>query len=156
MTSITLFFAKWCPACKNFRPRWNELSKWCDGEKIDAIFNEVEEAEQPSVSNGRKNGEKIFDATRFNVNTITAFPTILIQKPGEQHIVVGGDDDKIKQILSGTMVQTGGSFHKTCSKGGKTKRSKKLSKKHRGGKRKSSKKRVSKKHSHRKSKRSTK
>lgn len=104
-TSVILLFANWCGACSNFKKgKWKSIVEW--GKVNDVKTEEIEESEFKDVKDGDK--KSILDIKRFNMDTITAFPTIVIQKNGEMHIVIGGDHEKIMTILTGKTVQSGG------------------------------------------------
>lgn len=65
---ITLYYAEWCPHCKNFMPEWGNLESIIDKKKLDIVAKKYEE-------------EEMDDSMKAIASE--GFPTIIINKNGK-------------------------------------------------------------------------
>ena len=96
MTSITLYWAQWCPHCIEFKPTWSKIKQWCA--KNNVSCNEYEDMQ---LQVERKKGNR-----NIPFQLIEGFPTILIYKNRTYHKVTNRDPKNIINMLGGTSAGT--------------------------------------------------
>ena len=89
--TIVLYYAPWCPHCKDMMPLWGELSKkHKDDANVDV--KKVNCEDQPEQA------EK---------NDVTAFPTIILFKNGQPIKYTGDrDEESIESFISNPVAQS--------------------------------------------------
>lgn len=108
MTSITLYWAKWCPHCIDFKPTWENVKKW--GRANGVICSDFEDIEL-QVERQKKNKLIPF-------NLIEGYPTILVTRNGKYYRVEDRNYESIIRMLGGGNTQTS----RTISGGGNGKK----------------------------------
>ena len=89
--TIVLYYAPWCPHCKDIMPMWSGLSKkHKDDVKVDVKKVNCEEHPEQAEQ-----------------NEVAAFPTIILFKNGKPYKYTGDRDvDSIESFISNPVVQS--------------------------------------------------
>lgn len=101
MTSITLYFAKWCGHCHNFLPVWEKIKKWCASNNVTA-----KEFEDEHIEKMKMTGE---NDPNVMLGLVDGYPTIIINRGNSDATVIRDrSEDSIIRLLKGEVIQTGG------------------------------------------------
>lgn len=107
MTTLTLYYADWCPHCMNFKPTWAELIKWCATQNIKTMSYEDTE-----IQRMQNESSKYPDIPFAYIN---GYPTMLVTHNNNIIPVETREFEAIKSMLTGLMVpviQMGGGTYK--------------------------------------------